>query len=69
VEYSRHPDFASGWSAGTHAVTVGDPVGSYRLIEELPSGITRCRARFAASRSILKSVRRNGTMLALAVGS
>jgi hypothetical protein len=42
---SEHPDFGSGWQAGTHVVTVADKVGAYSLYER------GCRvARFGHSR-------------------
>lgn len=42
---SEHPDFASGWQAGTHVVTVEDTENAYSLY-----AVERRVARFGHSR-------------------
>ena len=44
---SEHPDFESGWKAGTHAVTVEDQENAYSLYER-----GRRVARFGHARLI-----------------
>jgi hypothetical protein len=45
---SEHPDFASGWQAGTRAVTVEDKENAYTLYER-----GRCVAKFGRTRLML----------------
>lgn len=48
---SEHPDFVSGWQAGTRAVTVEDEENAYSLYEGFPR---RRVAKFGHSRLMLQ---------------
>jgi hypothetical protein len=54
---SEHPDFGSGWSVGTHAVTVEDKENAYSLYvgTRLVAGFGHARlmTRFGAERVAL----------------